>query len=85
MVMLALVTVRCFRKKTASGQLAQCTAFLFHNLIDTSFFYTGITSLMLMTASEPAKGGKEIPQVVLRLLLCAFALMFAYNLYLLSN
>lgn len=85
MVMLALITIRCFRKKTAPGQLAQCTAFLFHNLIDTSFFYTGITSLMLMTASEPAKGGKEIPQVVLRLLLCAFALMFAYNLYLLSN
>lgn len=85
MAMLLVITVRCFRKKDDPCQLAQCAAFLFHNLIDTSFFYTGITSMMLLTVAEPAKGGKEMPQVVLRLVLCAFALMFAYNLYLLSS
>lgn len=56
MAMLAVVIVRHFRKTGAPG----AAAFVVHNLMDTSFFYSGITSLVLISAGEPRKGGRDL-------------------------
>lgn len=80
MAMLVVIILRHFRKTGAPA----AAAFLFHNLIDTSFFYVGITTLMLVSAGEPRKGGRTLSKratsVVLLLLTAHFVLCFLYAL-----
>lgn len=76
MVMAMTVLIRRFLKKSAPGHIAGFTAFVVHNLMDTSFFYTGITTMTLMTVSEPGNGGRQLPTAVIRLIFAAYAAMF---------
>ncbi|MEY8338268.1 O-antigen ligase family protein [Lachnospiraceae bacterium 62-35] len=81
MGMLALIVVRFYRKKAKIWEKGGFTAFCIHNLMDTSFFYMGITSLVLLTAGDPEMGGKKVGSIGLKTIFGSFALMFAYNLY----
>ena len=49
MAALAVIVLRHFRKTGAPA----AAAFVVHNLMDTSFFYCGITTLTLVSAGEP--------------------------------
>lgn len=79
MAALVFIIVRAYRKKGPNR--AGFTAFLVHNLMDTSFFYLGTMSLMLVTIGEPEKGGKPLNAVVVKLLFVLFAAQFAYCVY----
>lgn len=81
MGMLLLVGGRAFQKKTEPWAKAGLAAFCAHNMIDTSFFYLGITSLTLLTAGDPGCGGKEVRGPALKVLFGGAALLFAYSLY----
>ena len=79
MVILAGLSALC-KKKSPSGR-AGVAAFLMHNLIDTSFFYLGITALVLVTAREPEEGGRKAGKTVVKLVFALFAALFACSLY----
>ena len=74
MAMLVIVIVRHFRKTGAPG----AAAFLVHNLMDTSFFYCGITSLTLVSAGEPQKGGRTLGIAATRAVFVLLAAHFAW-------
>ena len=76
---LAAVIVRHYWKKAPNR--AGFTAFLVHNLIDTSFFYLGITGLMEATAAEPQLGGRKLGSAAVKALFAALAVQFVYTLY----
>ncbi len=78
--MLLIVTVRCFMKKKDAALQAGCTAFLFHSLMDTGFFYMGIFSLAMITAAQPAEKGKKIGAAAARSIFGVLGVLFAYNL-----
>lgn len=71
--------VRVLCKKKESSLRAGSVAFLFHNLIDTSFFYLGITTLALAATGEPEAGSKRIGGVVSKIIFGLFAVLFAYS------
>lgn len=77
MVMAVTVLVRRFLKKSAPGHVAGFAAYVAHNLMDTSFFYWGVTSMALMTVAEPQKGGRKLPAAVPRLIFVMFGSLFA--------
>lgn len=81
MAMLILIVIRFYRKKAEPWTKAGFTAFFFHNMIDTSFFYLGITALNLIAAGNPHKGGKRADGFVLKLVFAVFALMYIFALY----
>lgn len=79
---LVLAALRTFRKAPEAPRLAACTAFLVHNLIDTSFFYLGVTALVLLTAARPQEGGRRLSGTTLKILCGAASVFFACNLFL---
>lgn len=78
LALLLLFTVRAFRKKT--GSKGGLTAFCVHNMMDTSFFYLGITGLVLLAAGDPRRDGKKLSGGKLRLLFGSFAFVFLYDM-----
>lgn len=81
MAMALTVIVRRFLKRSKPGHIAGYTAFVVHNLMDTSFFYTGVTAMTLMTVAEPGRGGRGLPVLAARLIFGAYAAMFAVYLF----
>lgn len=81
MAMLILAALRALGKKKTPPERALTAAFLFHNLMDTSFFYLGITALALMAAGEPRQGGRKLGGGAVKLLFALFAALFAWNLW----
>ncbi|MCI8295526.1 MAG: O-antigen ligase family protein [Lachnospiraceae bacterium] len=81
MGMLLMIGGRAFQKKTEPSAKAGFTAFCIHNMIDTSFFYLGITSLTLLAAGDPGCGEKQVRGPALKALFGVAALLFAYSLY----
>lgn len=81
MALLGFVILRFFKKEKSLSQRAAFMAFFFHNMMDTSFFYIGITAFSLLATGDPDNRGKKIPDAVIRLLFGAFALYFVYVLF----
>lgn len=81
MAMLALSVFRFYKKGAQIPVKAGFTAFCLHNMIDTSFFYLGITSLVLMIVGEPQNGGKRMGSTAVKAFFGIFAVMFACNLF----
>lgn len=73
---LILIVFRVLGKRTAPRALA--AAFLVHNMIDTSFFYLGITALALAGGFQP--GDRRLGGVAVKLLFALLAGLFAYGL-----
>lgn len=81
MAMMILIGLRALSKKKSSSQRAGTVAFLFHNMMDTGFFYLGITALALISAGEPGAGGRKIGGAALKVVFALFAGLFVYGLY----
>lgn len=81
MGMLGLIAVRVLVKKNGLLRKAEFTAFCVHSLMDTGFFYLGITSLVLLTVGMPGQDGKKTGSVGLKVFFGIFALIYAYGLY----
>lgn len=81
MVMVIVAGLRALCKKKAPSLRAGTAAFLFHNLIDTSFFYLGITAFVLVVTGEPEEGEREISGMAVKMVFVLFAGVFAYSLY----
>lgn len=81
MAMLILAALRALGKGKTPQERALTAAFLFHNLMDTSFFYLGITALALMAGGEPRQGGRKLSGGAVKLLFALFAALFAWNLW----
>lgn len=78
-IALAAVLVLIARTLRKHGRnVAGFAAYLFHNLMDTSFFYLGTTTTMLFTVGEPERGGRPISAKAQKLFFAAFALLFLY-------
>lgn len=58
--MLVVVAVRFYRKKKGVPTRACFTAYCVHNMMDTSFFYMGVTTLAVIMAGEGKRSGKRI-------------------------
>ena len=82
MAMLALAAARACIKRHDRSLKAELAAFCTHSLMDTGFFYLGITSLALLTIGEPGQGGKQTGGLVLKALFGIFALIYGYAWYL---
>lgn len=81
MAMLIIVIVIFYKKKKSPMQNACFTSFVFHNLIDTSFFYMAVPIAVILTDGTPQDGGYCINKVVMRIIFAVFAAIFAYNVY----
>ena len=68
-------------KKETPSQRAGFTALVFHNMMDTSFFYPSIVMLTMMTAVNPGERGKRAGGAAIRIFFGICALIFAWNLY----
>lgn len=79
MAMMILIVARVFGKK-GRGSKAGFLAFCIHNMMDTSFFYMGITALSMMTAAWPGEGGKKEYAFLFRVVFALSAVLFAWNL-----
>lgn len=69
---LLAVLVRCVRK----GLAPAAAAFVFHGMMDTGFFYLGVTALALITAGEPRKGARKLEGSPVRLVFAALFVLF---------
>lgn len=79
--MLLLIAVSVYCKKITPEEKAGFTAFCFHNLMDTSFFYLGILSLTMLTQANPGYRGKKLGASTVKLFFSLSAAMFACNLW----
>lgn len=77
---LLAVAVRSLKKEKKAAQKAELVAFFFHNMIDTGFFYLGITTLLMLTATEPGIRGKKLSGGILRVLFGGLLVIQAYDL-----
>lgn len=80
LIALLAIVVRFYRKQRDPAKLGSFTAFLAHNLADTSFFYLGITALALMSDASPHLRGRPLGVVALRIIFVAGAALFAATL-----
>lgn len=81
MAMLIVIALRAFSKGLPPAKQALAVAFFVHNMIDTSFFYLGITALVLLTAGEPWQKGRTLDGRVVKFLFLLLAGLFAYSVW----
>lgn len=75
---LLLIAFRVLTKRSTPPERALAAAFLAHNMLDTSFFYLGVTALAL--AGGHRAGGHKLGGGAVRLLFALLAGLFAYGL-----
>lgn len=81
MGMVILAGIRALSKKKSPCQCAETAAFLFHNLMDTSFFCLRITALALTAVGKPESGERKIGSAAVKVIFALFAVLFAFSLY----
>lgn len=77
---LILIALRLLGKRTTPPGRALAAAFLVHNMIDTSFFYLGITALALALAGSLQTGGRRLAGGAVKLLFALLAGLFVCGL-----
>ena len=74
LIAMATLVIMIYRRYQKGGnELPGFTAFLFHNMLDVSFFYVGITAMTLFTTTNPNERGRILSRHVTGAL---FAAMF---------
>lgn len=63
---LILMAVRFFRRGHSPAERGAGAAFCLHNLMDTSFFYLGVTGFLLLTVSRPGQRGRRLGGLALK-------------------
>lgn len=75
MIALIVIAVRCFIKRYEHAQHGEDAAFLTHVMIDTGFFFLGVTSLFMLTANGSTTTVKALPKLGSKVLFALLALM----------
>lgn len=81
MAMLIWIVVRFYMKKEKQSQRAGFTALVFHNMMDTSFFYPSIVLLTMMSTVNPEERGKKVRSGALKVFFGICMLIFAWNIF----
>lgn len=81
MAALVIVAVRVVGKRASPEGRALAAAFLTHNMIDTSFFYLGITALALAAAGGFREGPRKLGGGTVKLIFGLLATLFASGLF----
>lgn len=81
LAMLLIIAVRFYRKIRQPSARAGFTAFCFHNMIDTSFFYMGIFSLTMLAFGNPAEKAQKLHTGIVKAIFALSMAIFAYTLY----
>lgn len=74
MAMLIVIIVRRCRK--GGGETAGFMSFLIHNMIDTGFFYPGITVLTMLTTANPGNKGRTVNRFAANVFFAVFFAIF---------
>ncbi len=74
MIALVVVAVRCFVKRYRQAQHGEDAAFLTHVMMDTGFFYLGVTGMLMLTANGSASPARELSKRGTRALFAALGL-----------
>lgn len=80
MAALLLIGIRALARRQSPEERALTAAFIVHNLIDTSFFYLGVTALVLTAAGGSREEARRLGGGGLKLLFALFAGLFAWGL-----
>lgn len=62
MLALVVITVRCFLKRYEFAQHGEDAAFLTHVMMDTGFFFLGVTGMFILTANGSTTTVKALPK-----------------------
>ena len=81
MAALVIIALRVLARPASPGGRALAAAYLAHNMLDTSFFYLGVTALALTAAGGLEQEGQELDGKWIRLLFACLAALFLYGLY----
>ena len=77
---LLILAIRVWLKSKQPETRAEFGAFLTHCLLDTSFFYLGITAMVMLTVAQPSRAsGIRLSCWVWRLLFGILAVLFVWN------
>lgn len=68
MVALAVIAVRCFVKRYRYAQHGEDAAFLTHVMMDTGFFYLGVTGMLILTANGSTTPAPALPKAATKAL-----------------
>lgn len=79
--LLAATAVHLWRAEKRPEQRGALAAFFCHNMIDTSFFYAGITALVLLTSGEAEVREQKSGPGAARVIFAAAAVLFAYDVW----
>lgn len=79
LVMLIVTAIRHLTKKEDKAQRGAFFAALFHNLIDTSFFYIATVPFLVMTAAKDESKAHSVSGVTIKCIFGAFAALFIWN------
>ncbi len=80
MAALAVVLLRLLGRRSSPAERALAAVFLVHNLMDTSFFYLGITALVMAAAGGFRAGSRRLSGGRVKLLFALLAGLFAWGL-----
>lgn len=80
MVALLLIGIRALVRRQSPEDRALTAAFIVHNLIDTSFFYLGVTALVLTATGGSREEARRLGGRGVKLLFALFAGLFAWGL-----
>lgn len=81
MAALVIIALRVLTRPASPAGRALAAAYLAHNMLDTSFFYLGVTALALTAAGGLEQEGRELDGKWIRLLFACLAALFLYGLY----
>ena len=81
MAALVIIALRVLARPASPAGRALAAAYLTHNMLDTSFFYLGVTALALTAAGGLEQEGQELGGKWIRLLFACLAALFLYGLY----
>ena len=80
MAALAVVLLRLLGRRSSPAERALAAVFLVHNLMDTSFFYLGITALVMAAAGGFRAGSRRLSGGRVKPLFALLAGLFAWGL-----
>lgn len=79
LIAMAMLMIIIFRRCRKGGrEIAGFFAFVMHNMIDTGFFYPGLTALTVMTTANPNNRGHTLSRLTANVF---FAVLFAIFVY----
>lgn len=80
-VLILVIVFRHYSKKEDAAQRGCFTAALFHNLMDTGFFYLATVPFLMISTGGAEQKTRSVPALAAKCIFGVFAVMFAGNIY----